>query len=105
MSLDTHLMGLFRGQRALRAKLPFLVCASVITLTSDISDIKRRDGPLVVTEEAGHSSSGLTDHDVSGKTHRMQKKSLGITVCTEIVVVFFLSVLFQEKRNARRDKQ
>lgn len=43
MSLDTHLMGLLWGQCASRAKLPFSVCASVITLTSDLSDMRRPD--------------------------------------------------------------
>lgn len=41
MSLDTHLMGLLWGQCASRAKLPFSVCACVITLTSDVSDVRQ----------------------------------------------------------------
>lgn len=77
----------------MRAKLPFSVCASVITLTSDISDIKRRDSPLAVTEEADHSFSGLADRDVSEKHIRCKKTSPDIIVCTEIVVVFLLTIL------------
>ncbi len=44
------------------------------TLTSDISDIKHKDSPLGVTEEPGHSFSGLTDHDVSEKHIRWGEK-------------------------------
>lgn len=54
-------MGLLWGQCALRAKLPFSAYASVITLTSDITDIKHGYSPLEVTEGPEQSLSSLTD--------------------------------------------